>query len=83
MVTDNQIATKIQEYLKHVISPAQLVDWAEQSIMNETFEDKSYRDIVAQLGVADVRTFGLTWQDCEKILFQLGYKVNLDFQKVA
>jgi len=28
--------------------------------------------VLARLGVADVRVFGLTWEDCEELLHQLG-----------
>ena len=31
------------------------------------------RSAVSRLGVADVRAFGLTWEDCEEMLGQLGY----------
>jgi hypothetical protein len=30
------------------------------------------------LGVADVRAFGLTWEDCEQLLRQLGYTARVD-----
>ena len=30
------------------------------------------RDVVARIGIADVRSFGLTWEDCEQLLTQLG-----------
>lgn len=29
--------------------------------------------VVARLGVADVRAFGLAWEDCEEILAELGF----------
>jgi hypothetical protein len=29
--------------------------------------------VIARLGVADVRAFGLTWEDCEELLNQLGF----------
>ena len=29
--------------------------------------------VVARLGVADVRAFGLAWEDCEELLRALGY----------
>jgi hypothetical protein len=35
-------------------------------------------DIVARLGVADVREFGLSWEDCEQLLKRLGYTAHLD-----
>jgi hypothetical protein len=35
------------------------------------------RDVVARVGVADVRAFGLTWEDCEQLLTQLGYSAQV------
>ena len=36
------------------------------------------RDAVARLGLADVRAFGLTWEDCQGILKNLGYSARVD-----
>jgi hypothetical protein len=33
---------------------------------------------VARLGVADVRAFGLTWEDCEELLAQLGFSARIE-----
>jgi hypothetical protein len=35
------------------------------------------RDVVARIGIADVRAFGLTWEDCEQLLAQLGYSAQV------
>ena len=43
--------------------------------MDEGFDDRdldALRDITARLGLADVREFGLTWEDCEGYLSRLG-----------
>jgi len=29
--------------------------------------------VIARLGVADVRAFGLAWEDCEELLGRLGF----------
>jgi hypothetical protein len=34
--------------------------------------------VVARLGLADVRAFGLTWEDCEQTLRALGYTVRVE-----
>ena len=36
------------------------------------------RAVVSRLGVADVQAFGLTWEDCEQFLQQLGYSARVD-----
>lgn len=83
MITNQAIAEKIQSYLQHTITINELVDWAEQCLVESEFESLNSRDIVAHLGVADVKSFGLQWEDCEQFLNQLGYKIIMKFQKVA
>jgi hypothetical protein len=34
--------------------------------------------VVSRLGVADVRAFGLAWDDCEELLRQLGFSARID-----
>ncbi len=36
------------------------------------------RDSIARLGVADVRAFGLTWEDCEQILHSLSFTARVE-----
>ena len=36
------------------------------------------RQVVARIGLADVRAFGLTWEDCEELLHQLGYAARVE-----
>jgi hypothetical protein len=80
-ITKQTVADKIAAYLHHEISLAQLVDWAENAIMDGEFGEPditTLRGVVSRLGVADVRAFGLTWEDCEQLLRQLGYAVRVD-----
>jgi hypothetical protein len=74
------VADKLGAYLHHQISLAQLVDWAESVMMEGAFDMEDVevlRNVVARLGVADVRAFGLTWEDCEQLLAQLGYAAQV------
>lgn len=34
--------------------------------------------VVARLGVANVRAFGLTWSDCEELLAKLGFLARVE-----
>ena len=36
------------------------------------------RDITSRLGLADIREFGLTWEDCEGYLSRIGYRAKVD-----
>ena len=57
------------------------LNWAEDAMMAGEFDEKeaaTISDVVSRLGVADVRAFGLTWEDCEQLLRQLGYAARVD-----
>lgn len=80
-ITKQTVADKIAAYLRHDITQAQLVDWAENALMEGEFAEKDASTIsavVSRLGVADVRAFGLTWIDCEQLLGQLGYSARIE-----
>jgi len=77
LITKKIVADKIAAYLHHDITLAQLVDWAEHAMMEDEFEESGLaaviRSAVSRLGVGDVRAFGLTREDCEELLGQLGF----------
>ncbi|MCX6864814.1 MAG: hypothetical protein NTV46_01105 [Verrucomicrobia bacterium] len=75
-ITKTIVAGKIAAYLRHEITLAQLVDWSEIILMDGEFDEPdiaALSRVISRLGVADVRTFGLTWEDCEELLNQLGF----------
>ena len=81
MITRQIVANKIAAYLHAEVSLEQLVDWAESAIRDGEFDEREIdvlRSVVARLGVADVRAFGLEWNDCEQMLRQLGYSARVD-----
>ena len=80
-ITRETVADKLAAYLHHDVSLAVLVDWAESAMMDGDFQGEAAeeaRDVVARVGVADVRAFGLTWEDCEDLLNKLGCTVRLE-----
>jgi len=81
MITRDTLASQLRDYLQHRITRAALVDWAEHAMMDEEFADQDFetvREITSRLGLADVREFGLTWEDCEGYLSRLGYRTKVD-----
>lgn len=81
MITRQMVADRIGDWLRHDISLEQLVDWAESALQDAEFEAEGGTDlaeVVGRLGLADVRAFGLTWDDCEQLLRQLGYKAHVE-----
>lgn len=80
-ITKKIVADKIAAYLHHEITLAQLVDWAENTVMNGELAEAdapALSAVVSRLGVADVRVFGLTWEDCENLLHRLGFSTRVD-----
>ena len=80
-ITKQAVADRIADYLHHRITQAQLVDWAENAMMDAEFDERDtavVSAVVARLGVADVRAFGLTWADCEELLVRLGFAARVE-----
>ncbi len=80
-ITKQTVAGQIAAYLHHEISLAQLVDWAESVIMEGELAEPdagTLSGVIARLGVADVRAFGLAWEDCEDLLRQLGFTPRVE-----
>ncbi len=84
IINRKDIAGKIIEYLQHKISLPELVNWAESMMIEADFDSHDFdtiRDIISRLGVADVKAFGLTWEDCEQFLFRLGYEAHVTVEE--
>ncbi len=80
-ITKQTVADKIAAYLHHEITLAQLVDWAENAMLDGTFDEghaETLSTVIARLGVADVRAFGLAWEDCEELLRRLGFSPRVE-----
>jgi hypothetical protein len=75
-ITKQTVADKIAAYLHHEITLGQLVDWSERALMDGDFAERdaeTLSHVIGRLGVADVRAFGLAWEDCEELLGKLGF----------
>lgn len=80
MITKADVADRIAAYLHQRITVDQLVDWAENALMNDEVDEKDAQvlsAVIARLGVADVRAFGLMWDDCQQLLRQLGFSARV------
>jgi hypothetical protein len=79
-ITRQVAAEKIADYLHGKVSQADLVDWAEQAMVDADFDEADtdlLTEIIGRLGLADVAEFGLRWQDCEEFLRRLGYRAQV------
>jgi hypothetical protein len=80
-ITKQTVADRIAAYLHHEITVAQLVDGAENSMMDGELAEGDaamLAAVIARLGVADVRTFGLSCEDCEELLQKLGFSPRVE-----
>ena len=80
-ITKKTVADKIAAYLHHEMTLAQLVDWSENVLMDGELADRdagTISSVIARLGVADVRAFGLAWEDCEELLHHLGFSPRVE-----
>ncbi len=81
LITKELVRDKLLAYLNHQITLPDLVDWAETALCEgdlEAYQPETLRDIIARIGLADVRQFGLSWTDCSDFLKQLGYEIRVE-----
>jgi len=81
MITKKIIADKLLAYLQHRLPLEDLVNWAEQTLMTSSYDDDNshtIRNTLSQLGLSDVKAFGLEWKDCEAIMEKLGFKLEVN-----
>ena len=86
IITRKTVAEELAEYLNRRVSLTRLVDWAEDTLCDGELEEHDaelLRTILARVGLADVREFGFSWDDCTNFLFQLGYTVQVNMLPLA
>jgi len=82
IITRKKLAQKLMDYLLRRTTFNDLVDWAELVMMDAEFEDQYFeliREIISRIGVGDVRSFGMTYEDYEEFLSKLGYRIHFTF----
>jgi hypothetical protein len=80
-ITKQTVAKQIAAYLHHDITLDQLVDWSESVLMDGELAERDAETlslVIARLGVANVRAFGLAWEDCEELLGKLGFAPRVE-----
>ncbi|MEI6534618.1 MAG: hypothetical protein WCN98_04695 [Verrucomicrobiaceae bacterium] len=81
MISKQTIGSQLAAYLHHEITLPDLVNWAELALMDGEFVEQEAQElsiVLSRLGAADVRAFGLTWEDCEELLHQLGFSARVE-----
>jgi hypothetical protein len=80
-ITKQTVVDQIAAYLHHDITLGQLVDWSERVLREGELAERDTETlscVIARLGVADVRAFGLAWEDCEELLGKLGFAPRVE-----
>lgn len=80
MITRTVVLSRLMAYLNREFSLAELVDWAENAIMDSDFDPVDtdmLMEIVGYLGAADSPGFELTWEVCYDFLMRLGTPVRV------
>jgi hypothetical protein len=80
-ITKQIVAGQIATCLHHEITLDQLVDWSERVLIDDELAERdagTLSHVIARLGVADVRAFGLAWEDCEELLGKLGFAPRVE-----
>ncbi len=86
IVARKMLAHMLIKYINREIDLSKLIGWAEEMMRDADFEDKDFellREILAQIGLADVREFGLSWDDCYDYLHKLGYDVKVEVSETS
>ena len=86
VITKETVRDKLLAYLNNRLTLPELVDWAEQTLCEGDLDPEqaeTLRDIIARLGLADVRQFGLSWADCSEILEKLGYRMQVELVPIS
>ncbi len=83
MVTRETVADRLKDYVQGDLPLAELVAWAEAEMAEgeiDPTDAELVRDLIAQLGLADVAAFGLSWDDIRSMLERLGYRAHVAFE---
>ena len=89
LITFEVLADKIRTYLQHQSSLAELVEWAENAMMDGEFEetnDYAIRDITGTACVSvlqEAGRFSLSKEDFEQFLSQLEHTVRKENGNMA
>ena len=86
IVTRKMLANMLIKYINRDIDLTSLISWSEEMTKEDGFEDKHFellREILAWIGLADVREFGLSWDDCYDYLHKLGYDVKVEVSETS
>lgn len=81
MTTRDTILERLDAYLNHRLTLAELVDWAETTLIEPSIPESedvdALMDVLMYLGAADTRGFPLTWDVLSDFVARLGGSVQV------
>lgn len=81
VITRQTVRDQLLAYLNQQITLAQLVDWAENTFIDDVLEPDEdvtmLNAVLAYLAAADTAQFPLTWDICADFLDKLGVSVHV------
>ena len=81
IITRQTVSDKLLAYLNRQITLAELVDWAENTFIDDVLQPDEdvdmLNDILLYLAAADTAQFPLTWDVCADFLEKLGVTVKV------
>jgi len=86
IVTKKILVDKLVQYINRQIDLASLVSWSEDMMQEADLDEQDFtllRDILSRIGLADVREFGLSWDECYDYLHRLGFDVKVQLLEVG
>lgn len=86
IITKQELAVHLLNYLQRKLTIADLVNRAKGAFMEGDIQGEDQevvRDVLARLGLADVKSFGLLGDECDDMMRKLGYVLKIDAGLVA
>lgn len=81
VITRQVVSEKLLAYLNHELPLQALVDWAENTFIDDVLQPDEdidlLNDILMYLAAADTAQFPLTWEMCSEFLDKLGVHVRV------
>ena len=86
IITKQLLAINLLCYLQHKTTLSDLVNWAGYAFKEGDIQGEHpevVRDILAKLGLEEVKAYGILWDDCYEYMQKLGYVLKIDAGLVA
>jgi len=77
-ISKNTVVERLAGYLNRKISKEELIQWCEQVMQEDTFDDPVVQEIVGRIGLMDAKNFDVSYEDLTDMLSRLGYHLKVE-----